>query len=396
MRKIISRSFLVFVMLSVLLLSGCSNSFLKKSSALNYIEQKSSEINKSIQQSTAKENLKQQRKEVPSISTDKYVYQTLDETGKKVYDEILDAILNQEKEVLVSTTDKNTLDSSYDAVMSDYGGLFWVSGYGYTQYLKNEVVTDLSFSPKYTMDLATRQTTQAQIDVVVDSMLSGISISDSDYDKVKYVYKTLIETTDYDLLADNNQNIISVFLGKKTVCQGYACATQYLFNLLGMQSAIVSGEANGQSHAWNLVSLDHEYYYVDTTWGNSTFTDTNSQISKFVNYNYLNITTKELLTTHQITSTFLLPQCNATDDNYFLKENLYYMDWYPKEIGKLLKSAWESKQSNVSVKFADAGLYQKALDYFITQQHVADYCKNLKKFYYVEDKDQNILTFCFY
>lgn len=384
-------------MIFILLCSGCTNSFFKKSSALDFIKQTSSEVNETINQSTAREDIRQsQVQSVPSISTNKYVYQTLDAKTQKVYDQILDTILNQKKEILVSTTDKNVLDQAYLSVMADYGGLFWVSGYAYTQYLKNEKVTDLAFAPKYTMDVTKRQQIQQEIDTVVDAMLSGISISDSDYDKVKYVYDTLIKTTDYDLEAENNQNIISVFIGKKTVCQGYACATQYLLNLLGMQSAIVLGQANGQSHAWNLVLIDHEYYYLDTTWGNSTFTDTNSQISKFVNYNYLNITTQELEKTHQITSTFTLPECTATQDNYFLKENLYYMDWYPKEIGALLKKSWENKQQNVAIKFADAGLYAKAMDYFVTKQHLADYCKNLKKFYYIEDKDQNILTINFY
>lgn len=397
MRKIIYRSLFLGTVISVLLLSGCTNSFFKKSSALDFVKQTSSEVSKTLQESKANSRAQQsETNQIVSISKDKYVYQTLDIATQKVYDEILDTILNQKDEIFVSTTDKDILDEAYNAVMADYGGLFWISGYGYTQYLKNDKITQLAFAPKYTMDLTQRQEMQQQIDTVVDEMLSGISISDSDYDKVKYVYTKLIETTDYDLNADNNQNIISVFIGKKTVCQGYACATQYLLNLLGMQSAIVSGQANGQPHAWNLVSIDQEYYYVDTTWGNSTFSDSSSQISKFINYNYLNITTKELLVTHQITSTFTLPECSATQDNYFVKEQLYYMDWYPKDVGSLLKKTWENKQQNISIKFADAGLYDKAMDYFVTKQHLADYCKGLKKFYYIEDKDQNILTINFY
>jgi len=331
-----------------------------------------------------------------SISQDKYVYQTLDAATKTVYDEVLNAILKQSTEITVSTLDKDVLDNAYNAVMADYGGLFWVSGYVYTEYSKDNALTTLTFSPKYTMNSEQRKSTQQQIDTKAEEILSGISISDNDYDKAKYVYKTLIELADYVPNAADSQNIISVFINKQTVCQGYACATQYLLNLLGIKSAIISGQANNQTHAWNLVYLDGQYYYMDTTWGNSTFTDSKSQASKFVNYNYLNITSQELLRTHTISSKFTLPDCVATDDNYFLKEGLYYVDWYPKEIGNLYKNAWEDGQKDISVKFADSGLYNKAMEYFIKNQHLVDYCSKLKTFYYMEDKQQNILTINFY
>ena len=41
--------------------------------------------------------------EVESISTEAYAYQTLDEKTKKVYDEVLDAILKNKESVAVST-----------------------------------------------------------------------------------------------------------------------------------------------------------------------------------------------------------------------------------------------------------------------------------------------------
>ena len=65
--------------------------------------------------------------EVESISTEAYAYQTLDEQTKKVYDEVLDAILKNKESVAVSTTDREVLDNAYNAVNADYGGLFWVS-----------------------------------------------------------------------------------------------------------------------------------------------------------------------------------------------------------------------------------------------------------------------------
>ena len=155
----------------------------------------------------------------------------------------------------------------------------------------------------------------------------------------------------------------------------------------------MTGTTNNESHAWNLVQLDGAYYYIDTTWGNSTYSD--GEDAKFVNYDYLNITTAELLATHTITMDFALPDCASTEDNYYRKEGLYYTDWYPEEIGKHYKQAWENEKGNVAIKFADAALYQEAKKYFITEQHLGDFCEGLKSFYYLENEPQNILTITF-
>ena len=156
---------------------------------------------------------------VESVSEEKYVYGQLTEEEQLVYDEMLDAILNHREEVAVATLDKDVLAKMYEAIMADYGGLFWVDGYSYTEYSRAGVLTGLKFD-------------------------------------------TLVRTVNYDLNAENNQNIISVFLEGRTVCQGYACATKYLMDLLGIPCTIVTGTANGEPHAWNLIELDGAYYYM--------------------------------------------------------------------------------------------------------------------------------------
>lgn len=201
--------------------------------------------------------------EVESISTEAYAYQTLDEKTKKVYDEVLDAILKNKESVAVSTTEQEVLDNAYNAVNADYGGLFWVSGYMYTQHSRGDNIIGMDFSPSYTMEQSEREEIQAQIDSRVEELLTGIPTEASDYEKVKYVFETLIEQVDYNPDAENNQNIISVFLNGETVCQGYACATQYLLRLLNIQCAIVTGKADGDAHAWNLVRMDGDYYYLE-------------------------------------------------------------------------------------------------------------------------------------
>lgn len=334
-------------------------------------------------------------KKVESISTEAYVYQTLDDETRTVYDQVLDAILQQEKTVKVSTKDTDILDHAYTAVNADYGGLFWVSGYMYTKHSMGDTVTSIDFSPNYTMDKEERDKYQEQIDRKVEEILSGISQEEDDYEKVKYVFETLIEEVDYGKESENNQNIISVFVDGKTVCQGYACATQYLLKLLNVQSAVVTGKANGESHAWNIVRMDGNYYYVDTTWGNSRYLNEENSEKKYVNFNYFGMTTEEISMTHQAEVFFDLPICTATGDNYYVYEGLYFTEWDPEKIGGVFQKAWENKKGKVSVKFSTNELYEKTVSYFIEKEHISDYCDGLTSMYYVENEEQRILSVSF-
>lgn len=324
-----------------------------------------------------------------------FAYLTLNDGEQQVYYEILTAMLEHRESVTVSTLDPQALELVYKAVCADYGGLYWVSGYVYTQHTVNGTPVSMDFAPKYTMDYEQRLKLQEQIDASAKEYLAGISVTDSDYEKAKYVFETLVQNVDYDASAKNSQNILSVFLGRATVCQGYACATQYLLHLLGIQSVIVTGSANGQSHAWNLVRLDGDYYYMDTTWGNSRYLDSTSRMEKYVNYNYLAVTSEEISRTHTLDNSFALPECVSMDDNYFVKENRYFEEWNPDAAGAVLAEAWNAGKADAAVKFASSELYEKALDYFITQQYIADYCQNISSVYYIEDEELRVLTFRF-
>ena len=63
------------------------------------------------------------------LSADCYVYQTLPENVRTVYDEVYDAILHHKEDVAVSTLEQEILNQAYVSVMADHGGLFWVSGF---------------------------------------------------------------------------------------------------------------------------------------------------------------------------------------------------------------------------------------------------------------------------
>ncbi|MCI9081747.1 MAG: hypothetical protein HFI70_05440 [Lachnospiraceae bacterium] len=374
-------------------IAGCSQTDISK-----YLQQQrqSEEIPDHQNQQKAEE-LKAQRKTVippERISLEKYAYQQLDRTEQAVYDEMLSAILKQEVGVQLSTTDTEVMQRAYKAVCSDYGGLFWVDGYVFTRYTRGEELVSLEFSPKYTMAKKERRQLQRQIDGIVEAWLAGISINDSDYDKAKYVYELLALNTEYAEDVANSQNILSVFLLQQTVCQGYACAVQYLFDQLGIESAIVSGTARGEPHAWNLIRLDGDYYYMDATWGNNGYRNKEGKETSFTDYNYMAMTTAEMQMDHQPDSEIKLPQCTAVLNNYYRKEGNYVEEWEPDLIGSKLSDAWENQQV-ITLRFSDGVLKDQVFRYFVQEGHLADYCSGITQINYIEDSLWQEISFCF-
>ena len=333
--------------------------------------------------------------EAPCVSSDRYVYNTLDKAQQRVYDKMLDAIMNMEESVRLPTKDKSDVKLCYNAICADYGEIFWVDACSYSELSLFGKPSAVSFTVEYAYTPEEVADHQARMQPVIDEYLERLAACESDYEKTEVLFRMLLREVDYDMNAENNQNILSVFLGKKTVCQGYACATQYLLHQAGIPCVIVSGTAQGQPHAWNMVQLDGDYYYLDVTWGNADFRGENEHVGSGINYGYLNLTSDELFRSHQPQVDFPLSECDSTEDNYYVRKRLFFDRWDVDAIGAKLGRAFEKNKGSVSVKFADGELLAQAKNYFIDERHITDYCQGVSSIYYVPDEELNILTIYF-
>lgn len=224
-----------------------------------------------------------------------FCFDSLDSETQTLYTELLTIVNNHAEDIMVSTNDADKLQRAFQCMFNDHPEIFWIDGYSYSSHSKNGEVVYLTFTGKYTYTPAQCADFQKKINAYVSQCLGGINKGAPDYEKVKYVYKYLIDHTDYSLASSDNQNILSVFVNGKSVCQGYAKATQYLLQQLGVQCTMVVGTVvGGEGHAWDLVNVDGSYYYVDTTWGDSSYNINGQAVENGVNYDYLNITTSEL------------------------------------------------------------------------------------------------------
>lgn len=295
------------------------------------------------------------------------------------------------------------VDRIFQCVLNDHPELFFVEGYSYTRYTRGEKTTAIEFSGTYTMDLETALARREEIDEAAERILSGVSSSAGDYEKVKYVYDTLIRETDYELGAPDNQNIYSVFVNHLSVCQGYAKATQYLLNRLGVECTLVLGTVDaGEGHAWNLVKVEGDYYYVDTTWGDASYRteggqgdldETDFKVPE-VNYDYLNVTTAELLRTHTLGGEVEMPLCTQMKANYYVRENALFSVYDEEQLQALFARALEQGRDDVTVKCADKACFDQIYAALIQEHEIFQYLPDHNgSVAYAQNEDQLSLTF---
>lgn len=384
--KNLYRKFVVilFVIVITVNFSGCD--FHTVSDKIFSKEETDTKENNTIEQpSTKQKDTEQGSKENTQKNQDgsKFYYDQLSSEEKEDYNAIYEGLMNREEQIKLKTTDKDTLHKLYKAVLNDNPDIFWCdNSYKYSE--QKILFSRFTLIPQYLFTKKEIETKKKQIRTAVETCLSGISQNDTDYQKILYVYQYLIDQTDYDEAAvrentiGEDQNIDSVFIKKKSVCAGYARATQYLLNQLGVYCTYLEGtvDKSADAHTWNLVMCEGDYYHVDTTWGDPVFSeDVPDGIpeSAKINYNYLCCSDDQLFATHSLTadSEFEIPECTKMDWNYYVVNHQYYTEYDSQKIWSVIKDDITNKRETSVFKFLDRSVYDQAYD-----QIINDYTKD--------------------
>ena len=331
----------------------------------------------------------------------KYYYQQLDEDERTAYKEIAQGAKLNVEEIYVHAADADRTNAIFQYVLKDFPEIFWCDGTTKsTSYEGQETYTVLQPVYSYTEDEKAQK--KAEIEKAVNDCLSGIGEDAADYDKILYVYEYIVDTVDYDIASEDNQNIYSVFVNKRSVCAGYSKATQYLLERLGVFCTYVTGTTSGgQSHAWNLVKCEGDYYYVDTTWGDPVFqAPEGGEIDpSYISYDYMCCDDEELKKTHAPDTEVPLPECVKMDFNYYAVNDMYYTSYDGEQALSAMNDVIAAKANPVVFKFADSRLYEQAReDIFGSQikraaQNMADwYGLSEVKYKYMDEAELNKIT----
>lgn len=218
------------------------------------------------------------------------------------------------------------LSEAVEAYKNDHPEVFWLKSD--FQYIDNYDSTSLFLSYSVQPDNSDPdrlKKAKEKFNKTVDKIVDGAPRNATDYELELYVNDYLVDNCVYDKEAAESEELeghendaYGALVEKKAVCEGYSRAFQLLCNRLGVDCISISGSGDGESHAWNNVRLDGEWYEVDVTW-NDTDGDT-----EFPIYDYFNLPSDEFSESHSTS-----PLYSETSLSEYVNSDYYYNVFAP-------------------------------------------------------------------
>ncbi|MBR1930684.1 MAG: hypothetical protein IJ833_04285 [Lachnospiraceae bacterium] len=400
--RVLGRSFLL--LLVVFVLSGCSTGEPAESAVVSMLK---STLSEAMSESDTGDCPVEDEQEDLFLMTKvhPFAYDSLRLIEQEWYREIEQSLGNMEENtrldvsLLAEGLSIEDIDFIFQCVMMDHPELFYVEGYTYTKYTRGEEIVAIEFNGTWNAKREEVLSKMAEIESAVMPLLEGAKDCTSDYERIKYVYETIIRNTEYGMDSPDNQNIYSVFVDHVSVCQGYAKAAQFLLNRMGIECTLVQGKVDtGEKHAWNLVKSDGSYYYMDCTWGDASY-QTEDVLEDVggkpeINYDYLCVNTELLCQTHTVDSVVSLPYCVDDRDNYYVREGALFSEYDREKMRHLFEHAMESGKQHISLRCTDTACFDSILRAMVEKQEVFDYIQDTEvKVAYSHNDQQLSMTF---
>lgn len=299
-----------------------------------------------------------------------YGYYQLDERLREVYRDIADAWISLDETVSTRKVSGDEIHDVMTNIMHDYPLISWVEErYTYA----NNLTGGTSLNLEYTMTASEANLYLTELNIATDAMLEEISPSLSDYEKAVIVHDKLIQHVTYDLEASHQKEAYGALIDQRATCLGYARAYQLLLLKLGIDTQVVYGDA-GEPHAWNIVKLDDDYYFVDATFDDRELIGGGGYLS----HEYLFLDDSQSMKTHIPSGNgtkYMLPVCDSTEYNYFLQNKLIVSSAdtqsFLAKTEALAMDALENRKTAFQLKIETAEL-AKQLDSEIISTGIVD------------------------
>ena len=314
-----------------------------------------------------------------------YYFKQLTEEEQRVYRELLKGIRAREKEFYLTISDDDSIDRSYHAVLKDHPEIFWVHN---REKIYKTTYSDSDycvFTPGYTYTDSEIDEIQTAMEQSFQEVRALIPEDAGDYEKVRIVYTYVIDHTQYQT-GEDDQSIAGVFWKKSAVCAGYAGAVQYLLERMDIPCIYVDGSTKGstEGHAWDIVKIGQEYYYVDATNGDQPdfLNGDAAQLEehKTIIYDYLCPFPEEYEKTYTPSEELTVPACTAKDLDFYVLNQGYFEDYSWQDIYDYCKMRMDNGAAVVRFKFGSQEAFSEACQELLDDgvvQNVAQYYMKL-------------------
>ena len=198
-------------------------------------------------------------------------YDILTDAEKQAYNDIAGAIAEDPsvETINVSGKDFNAIYRAYCAVVLDHPEYVWLSRIS----ISTSSAWDYCKLTLKCCDGQSLETAESSLKAVNDkvSEITSLAVSSgckSKYAKAKFFAEYLCDNVVYDKAAANSGkgancwNAYGALISGSGVCESYAEAFKLLCDNSGIPCSIMVSD----THEWNYVKMDGDWYYVDRTW----------------------------------------------------------------------------------------------------------------------------------
>lgn len=327
------------------------------------------------------------RQEVPQKDEghQEYYFKILDEEEQRGYREMLNGIRERKEEFYLSISDDEKVDRAYHALLKDHPELYWVHNREQVYKTTFSRGDYCLFSPGYTYTQEEMAEIDSALEQAYQEVLSMLPENADDYEKARVVYTYLIDSVEYEISQDD-QSIAGAFWKHSAVCAGYAGGAQYLLERLGVICIYVEGSVKDstEGHAWNIVQLDGQYYYLDATNGDQPEFLEGDAVTmvehKTTIYDYLCPFPDEYELNYTPSDEFDLPEMNAVDKNFYVLNQGCFSSYNWQEIYDYCCMRLNNGAAVVRFKFSTQEAFDAAYNEWIVNgsiQSLAQYYMQL-------------------
>ncbi len=191
----------------------------------------------------------------------------------------------------------------------------------------------------------------------------------SEYQRVKAIHDWIVINVQYDYAGLNGgtlsrtaYNADGALCYKLAVCQGYAEAFHLLCAKAGVQSYIMYGEAGNatdgwDSHAWNVVRINGEWYQVDCTWDDPLVNGMVVTGRDNLIYTYFLLTDKEMYYDHKLNKEYTKNEKTCTSTLFYGYAKYLTLDEQLKDSSKNARVTTAIQLQEAAKKFTKQRVY---------------------------------------
>ncbi len=298
-----------------------------------------------------------------------YFYQ-LSSIEKQAYNLILEHIYEMPEKILVPNLTQTELDEVFKAILNDNPDLYFV---GRKCTLKPEL-WNVFISFEYIMTPGEYESAKADFKERTDTIIASLSDPGDQFKTELEIHDIIVRSCSYKIEEDDYiySSSYGCLINGKAACEGYSKAAKYLFDRVGIESALICGKATPLDgipgdHMWNVVKINGDWYHLDCTWDDPV-AKKNSNIRM---YTYFNITDDKISSNH---SEFSFDHsCIATAENYYVRMSMRFDNYdgsCETKLRTMLLEKYNSGEKSITVDFVNESSYNNAFSSLITDKRI--------------------------